>query len=82
MNELQAPDWVVMSRRERDGLAVMRSVVNGERTQVQAARMLKKSVRQIRRLQRKWGSRKRGSPKASGTYKPAADHPWRTGQSR
>lgn len=41
-----------MSRRERDVLAVMRGVLSGERTQVEAARLLSKSVRHIRRLQR------------------------------
>ena len=41
-----------MSRRERDVLAVMRGVASGGRTQVEAARLLKRSVRQIRRLQR------------------------------
>lgn len=41
-----------MSRRERDVLAVMRGVLSGERTQVEAARLLKRSVRHIRRLQR------------------------------
>jgi hypothetical protein len=53
MNEVQEPDRVPMSRRERDVLAVMRRVLSGERTQVEAARLLKKSVRQVRRLQRK-----------------------------
>jgi len=52
MNEVQAPDRVPMSRRERDVLAVMRGVLSGERTQAEAARLLKKSVRQVRRMQR------------------------------
>ena len=52
MNERQAPERVPMSRRERDVLTVMRGVLNGERTQVEAARLLRKSVRQVRRLQR------------------------------
>lgn len=52
MNEVQAPERVPMSRRERDVLTVMRSVLGGERTQVEAARLLKRSVRQVRRLQR------------------------------
>ena len=52
MNEVQEPDRVPMSRRERDVLAVLRGVSSGERTQVEAARLLKKSVRQIRRMQR------------------------------
>jgi len=53
MNEVQEPDRVPMSRRERDVLAVMRGVLSGERTQVEAARWLKKSVRQVRRMQRR-----------------------------
>lgn len=52
MNEVQEPDRVPMSRRERDVLTVMRGVLSGERTQVEAARLLKKSVRHIRRMQR------------------------------
>lgn len=52
MNEVQEPDRVPMSRRERDVLSVMRGVLSGERTQVEAARLLKKSVRHIRRMQR------------------------------
>jgi hypothetical protein len=35
-----------------------------------------------RKSSRKAAGRERGSPKASGPHKPAADHPWRTGQSR
>ncbi len=38
MNEVQEPDRVPMSRRERDVLTVMRGVLSGERTQVEAAR--------------------------------------------
>lgn len=51
MIELQHQDRITMSQRERDCLAIMRGVVSGERTQVDAARLLHKSVRQIRRLQ-------------------------------
>ena len=46
-------DRIVMSQRERDRLKVMDSVLNGKRTQVQAARLLGRSVRQVRRLQRR-----------------------------
>jgi hypothetical protein len=42
-----------MSQRERDILKVMAPVLQGERTQAEAARLLGLSVRQIRRLQRK-----------------------------
>jgi transposase len=42
-----------MSQRERDVLKVMAPVLQGERTQAEAARLLGRSVRQIRRLQRK-----------------------------
>lgn len=44
---------IAMSQRERDALKVMASVVAGERTQVEAARLLRKSVRQVRRLARR-----------------------------
>ena len=53
MIEVQEPDRIAMSQRERDTLRVMRGVVAGERTQAEAARLLKKSVRQVRRMQRK-----------------------------
>jgi hypothetical protein len=42
-----------MSQRERDVLKVMQPVLDGKRTQAEAARLLKRSVRQIRRIQRK-----------------------------
>jgi hypothetical protein len=44
---------IEMSRRERDGLKVMAPVLAGERTQAEAGRLLKRSVRQIRRIQRR-----------------------------
>jgi hypothetical protein len=46
-------DLVEMSRRERDVLKVMSLVLKGERSQVEAARLLKRSVRQVRRIQRR-----------------------------
>jgi hypothetical protein len=52
-NELQGRDRVEMSQRERDVLKVMQGVIEGKRTQAEAARLLKRSVRQVRRLQRK-----------------------------
>jgi len=42
-----------MSQRERDRLKVMAAVVKGERTQAEASRLLKRSTRQIRRIQRR-----------------------------
>ena len=53
MDEVQRPERVAMSQRERDVVRVIRSVLDGERTQVEAARLLKRSVRQVRRLQHK-----------------------------
>lgn len=53
MDEVQGPGRVAMSQRERDAVRVIRSVLDGERTQVEAARLLRKSVRQVRRMQRK-----------------------------
>ena len=47
------PDRVAMSQRERDVLKVMQGVIEGKRTQADAARLLRRSVRQVRRLQRK-----------------------------
>jgi len=46
-------DRIEMNRRDRDALKVMAPVLKGERTQEEAARLLKRSVRQIRRLQRR-----------------------------
>ncbi len=46
-------DRIEMSQRERDVLKVMAPVLKGERTQSEAARLLKRSGRQIRRLQRR-----------------------------
>ena len=48
-----ALDRIVMSQRERDLLKIMAPVLQGERTQAEAARLADLSVRQIRRLQRK-----------------------------
>jgi hypothetical protein len=46
-------DRIDMSQKERDVLKVMHGVRAGERTQAEAARLLRLSVRQVRRLQRK-----------------------------
>jgi transposase len=51
--DVSALDRIPMSQRERDVLKIMAPVLQGERTQVEAARLLKRSVRQVRRLQRK-----------------------------
>lgn len=47
---VQDQDRIAMSQRERDRLGILREVVSGDRTQVEAARLLKLSVRQVRRL--------------------------------
>src|SRR5215472_2899499 len=47
------PDRIAMSQKERDVLKIMHAVLRGERTQAEAARLLDKSTRQIRRLQRR-----------------------------
>ena len=46
-------DRIEMSQRERDVLKVMAAVLKGERTQAEAARLLGRSVRQVRRIQRR-----------------------------
>jgi hypothetical protein len=54
-------DRIEMAQRERDVLKVMALVLKGERTQVEAARLLKRSVRQVRRLQRRLESQGDGA---------------------
>jgi hypothetical protein len=51
--DVPTPDRIPMSQGERDVLKVMHAVVDGDRTQAEAARLLDLSVRQIRRIQRK-----------------------------
>jgi transposase len=51
--DVPTPDRIPMSQRERDVLKIMQPVLQGERTQAEAAQLLGLSVRQIRRLQRK-----------------------------
>ncbi len=46
-------DRMVMSQRERDRLKIMEPVLQGKRTQVEAARLLKVTVRHVRRIQRR-----------------------------
>jgi transposase len=47
---LNEGDRIAMSQRERDRLRVLHSVRDGERTQVEAARLLRLTVRHVRRL--------------------------------
>src|ERR671926_190363 len=47
------PDRIEMSQHERDVLKIMAPVLQGQRTQAEAARLLGLSVRHVRRLQRK-----------------------------
>jgi hypothetical protein len=52
MDSGSQPDRIPMSQPERDVLKVMAPVLAGERTQTEAARLLRFSARQVRRLQR------------------------------
>jgi hypothetical protein len=51
--DVQPTDRIPMSQRERDVLKIMYPVLQRQRTQAEAARLLDLSVRQVRRLQRK-----------------------------
>ena len=51
--DVPATDRIAMSQKERDVLKILHGVLAGERTQAEAARLLRLSVRQVRRLQRK-----------------------------
>jgi transposase len=51
--DTQARDRIAMSQRERDVLKIVHGVLRGERSQVEAARLLGLSTRQVRRIQRK-----------------------------
>ena len=46
-------DRITMSQQERDRLKVMEPVLTGKRTQSEAARLLGRSIRQVRRIQRR-----------------------------
>ena len=46
-------DQIQMSRRERDRLKVLHGVIQGERPQKEAARLLGLTTRQVRRLVRR-----------------------------
>jgi transposase len=70
-------EWIEMSQWERDRLKVLYGVVQGERPQKEAARLLRLSVRQVRRLVRRIESagdqglihRLRGRPSNRGLEK-------------
>jgi transposase len=51
--DVQGRDRIAMSQKERDRLKVVQSVLDGQRTQAEAARLLRLSTRQLRRLQRR-----------------------------
>src|SRR4051812_46401654 len=51
--DVPTPDRIAMSQRERDVLKVLHTVLRGELTQAEAARLLGLSTRQVRRIQRK-----------------------------
>src|ERR1700712_5540362 len=51
--DVQTPDRIPMSQKERDVLFILRGVLAGKRTQAEAADLLHLSTRQVRRLQRK-----------------------------
>ena len=51
--DVPAGDRIPMSQRERDLLKILTPVLEGERTQAEAARLADLSVRHVRRLQRK-----------------------------
>lgn len=53
MNKKDGKDRKEMSQEERDVLKVMSEVLGGRRTQSEAARLLGRSVRQVRRIQRR-----------------------------
>jgi transposase len=49
----QESEWLEMSQRDRDRLKVLHGVIRKERLQKEAARLLRLSVRQVRRLVRR-----------------------------
>jgi transposase len=53
MNSSEESDRFEMSRRERDRLKVLHGVLEGERSQKEAARLLRLTTRQVRRLVRR-----------------------------
>jgi Winged helix-turn helix len=51
--DVLSTDRIPMSQKERDVLKILHGVIDGQRTQAQAAHLLKLSIRQVRRIQRK-----------------------------
>src|SRR6516164_9060451 len=49
----QESEWLEMSQRDRDRLKVLHGVIQGERRQKEASRLLRLSVRRVRRLVRR-----------------------------
>ena len=54
---IEESDRIEMSRTERDRLKVLYGVIQGERSQKEAARLLRLTERQVRRLLRRIGRR-------------------------
>ena len=52
-NPNEESDRIEMNRRERDRLKVLHGVIQGERSQKEAARLLRLTTRQVRRLVRR-----------------------------
>ena len=82
---VQDSDRIAMSQVERDRLVVLRSVSSGDRSQAEAARLLKLSVRQVRRLQRKLKANGCTAPLGLGAKSGLESggfvdqhHPWKT----
>ena len=69
-------DLISMSRRERDVMKVMSVVLKGERTQEEAARLLGRSVRQIRRIQRRLEQQKDGGVMSLFATLPTGSNPF------
>lgn len=59
--DVPGKDRIEMSQRERDVLKVVQSVLDGKRSQSEAARLLDLSPRQVRRLQQKLAARGDGA---------------------
>lgn len=59
--EVQVQDRISMSQRERDVFSIMKGVISGDRTVVEAARLLKMSTRHVRRLKSKLKSKGDGA---------------------
>jgi hypothetical protein len=53
MGQSLTPDRMPISQKEREVLQILHAALGGERTQAAAARLLDKSIRQVRRIQRR-----------------------------